>query len=107
MDARRRSKSEESVKLNAARLKDYVSRLVVFSKSKKATGEVPQLTGEIVAMPAKESPVSYIELNDEMKEFRAYASLRQARSDARLVGIRAKQAAAEKKEDKPAAAGDD
>lgn len=106
VDARRRSKSEESVKVNAARLKDYLSRLVVFSKSKKSTGEVPQLNGEIVAKPAKESAVSFVELNDDMKAFRAYGSLRQARADARLVGIRIKQANAEKKEDK-VGAGDD
>jgi large subunit ribosomal protein L13e len=98
VDARRKSKSEESVKVNADRLKDYMSRLVVFTKSKKPT-DVSQLTGPLVAAPAKPSAVSFVELNDEMKAFRAVNALRVARADSRLVGIRKKQAAVEKKED--------
>lgn len=99
VDARRRSKSEESVAVNSNRLKDYLSRLVVFSKSKKPT-DVPQLTGPLVAAPAKPSAVSFVKLNDEMKAFRAVNALRVARADSRLVGIRKKQAAVEKKDEK-------
>lgn len=86
-------------------MKDYLSRLVVFTKSKKPTTDVAQLKGEIVAKPAPESAVSYVQLTDELKEFKAYGALRTARSDARLVGIRLKQKNAEKKDEKTA--GDD
>jgi large subunit ribosomal protein L13e len=100
VDARRRSKCEESVELNAARLKDYMGRLVVFSKKNKATGELTQLSGDILSKPAKDSAVTFTQLTDEMKEFKAYSSLRAARADSRLVGIRQKQAAAKEKSDK-------
>jgi large subunit ribosomal protein L13e len=98
VDARRRTKCEESLKLNADRLKDYASRLVVFSKSKKPTADVTQFTGALAPKTVAQEAVSYTELTEDLKNFRAYASLRQARADARLVGIRQKQAASKKDE---------
>jgi large subunit ribosomal protein L13e len=108
VDHRRTNKSEESLKLNIQRLKDYKARLVVVKKGK--TTDVPQLTGEIAApAAAKNSAVSFIAKSEleGLQANKAYAALRSARTEARLVGIREKQAKVEKDEKKPAAAGDD
>lgn len=108
VDHRRTNKSQESLALNVQRLKDYVSRLVVVKKG--STTDVPQLAGQILPSTVPANAVSFVgsaEL-DELKNTKAYASLRGARADARLVGIREKQAKAAKDEKKPAAtAGDD
>jgi hypothetical protein len=44
-------------------------------------------------------------LTEEIKSFKAHATLRDARNTARMVGIRLKKSKEEKKEEKPAAGG--
>lgn len=115
VDHRRTNKCEESLQLNVARLKEYKARLIVFprrnNKVKKgdATAEeranASQLTGTIVAAPAATPAVSYIKLTDELKEGKGYSTLRAARNDAKLVGVRDKKKKAakdDKKDEKPA-----
>eukprot|EP00349_Pseudokeronopsis_sp_Brazil_P003314 CAMPEP_0202964202 /NCGR_PEP_ID=MMETSP1396-20130829/8280_1 /ASSEMBLY_ACC=CAM_ASM_000872 /TAXON_ID= /ORGANISM="Pseudokeronopsis sp., Strain Brazil" /LENGTH=202 /DNA_ID=CAMNT_0049686121 /DNA_START=31 /DNA_END=639 /DNA_ORIENTATION=+ len=106
IDHRRTNKSEESLKLNIERLVDYKNRLVIVKKGKSS--EVPQLNGTISSVAANSNAVSFI-ANSEvegLQSTKAYSALRSARTDARLVGIREKQAKAAKEEKKPAA-GDD
>mmetsp|Transcript_10333 Transcript_10333/g.7720 ORF Transcript_10333/g.7720 Transcript_10333/m.7720 type:complete len:203 (-) Transcript_10333:36-644(-) len=106
IDHRRTNKSEESLKLNIERLVDYKNRLVIVKKGKSS--EVPQLNGAISSVAANSNAVSFI-ANSEvegLQSTKAYSALRSARTDARLVGIREKQAKAAKEEKKPAA-GDD
>jgi hypothetical protein len=45
-------------------------------------------------------------LTEEMKKYEAYAALRAARTDVRLIGNRLKKSKEEKKEEGGAAAGD-
>ena len=98
VDHRRTNKSVESLDLNVQRLKEYSSRLVVFprraSRTKKGDASADdvkaatQLTGEIIATPATESPVTFAAVTEDMKAFKAYSSQRIARNEHKLVGRR-------------------
>ncbi|XP_066250842.1 large ribosomal subunit protein eL13 [Euwallacea similis] len=118
VDPRRRNKSVESIQVNAQRLKEYKSKLILFpvhQKAKLRAGEATeeerkvatQLTGEV--LPIKQTAVrSKARVpTEEEKAYTAYVTLRKARADARLVGIRAKRAkdAAENPEDVTKATG--
>eukprot|EP00121_Abeoforma_whisleri_P001452 Awhi_evm2s1291 len=72
VDHRRRNRCSESLDLNTQRLKDYQAKLIVFPR-KGANHD-------------KTRPAS------SMPESKAYAEMRAARSNARLVGIREKRA---------------
>nr|CAJ17270.1 ribosomal protein L13e [Sphaerius sp. APV-2005] len=102
VDYRRRNKSVESLQQNAQRLKEYRSKLILFPLNDKKIrkGEstldkcavATQLTAEV--MPVHQPAVkaqARVPTNKE-KKFSAFAYLRKARADARLVGIRAKRA---------------
>lgn len=105
VDHRRSNKSEESLNLNVARLKEYISRLVVFpKKAGKATAiqkSIEQLKGEIVAAPAAESFLSYAKVTEELQAANAYSTQRKDRNEARLKGIRIKKANSKKDEKAP------
>lgn len=103
VDHRRRNRSVESLQLNAQRLKEYNSKLILFPlKAKKprkgdASEEdikkATQLSGDImpiVQMAAKRPRA--MALTDDLKKFKAFNTIRQARAVARLCGIRAKKA---------------
>jgi large subunit ribosomal protein L13e len=110
VDHRRTNKCEESLKVNVDRLKEYKSRLIVFPRnnkkvkngeaSKTETANAQQLVGDIIPVPKKDDTVTFVPLTEELKSGKAYAKLRAARSDARLVGIRLKKSKEEKKEGK-------
>ncbi|KAI5475791.1 hypothetical protein MNV49_000842 [Pseudohyphozyma bogoriensis] len=96
VDHRRRNKSEEGLKVNVARLAAYKERLVVFPKkgSKKvkvdAPAETVKSTSAAFPLPSfvAEAPR---EITAEEREANAFRTLRLARSDARLVGVRAER----------------
>lgn len=101
VDYRRRNKSVESVQINAQRLKEYLSKLVLFPmnnkkiKAAEASEEeqklATQLKGEV--LPIKQTKVktrAHVPTEEE-KKFNAFVTLRKARADARLIGIRAKR----------------
>jgi len=114
VDHRRRNKSEGSLQDNVQRLKAYMAKLVVFPRRDKASHrrdvrfwakkqgkEAPsfqqpaanQHKGPI--LPIKQTKVTSItrKITDkERKAPPAYFALRQARADARLVGIKKKKA---------------
>ncbi|KAF7993012.1 hypothetical protein HCN44_005793 [Aphidius gifuensis] len=102
VDSRRRNKSVEALQTNAQRLKEYRSKLILFpinaKKPKKgdSTEEeckvASQLKGDV--MPIRRSAPAKSKarpITEEEKKFSAYVALRQARADARLVGVRAKR----------------
>lgn len=102
VDPRRRNKSIESLQVNAQRLKEYKNKLILFpineKKPKKgdATEEemktAKQMKGEII--PIQRQPAMKVKkhvISEDEKKFSAYITLRKARADARLVGIRAKR----------------
>ncbi|XP_067001333.1 large ribosomal subunit protein eL13 [Anabrus simplex] len=102
VDHRRRNKSVESLQQNVQRLKEYRSKLILFPihESKKlrkgeATEEERKVATQLKTpvMPIKQSagkPKARV-VTDEEKKFDAFAALRKARADSRLVGIRAKR----------------
>jgi large subunit ribosomal protein L13e len=103
VDHRRRNKSVESLQINAQRLKEYQSKLILFpikaSKPRKGDAseedmkKASQLEGQV--MPVQGKPVKRIramEVTDDLKNFKAFNAIRQSRAVARLWGIRAKKA---------------
>jgi len=111
VDHRRTNKSEESLQSNVDRLKEYKSRLVVFPRR---SGTKNVKNGDASSAEVKEMKASQLKglnvrptvgeavvvapITSEMKEFKAFATLRGARNDARLLGIRLKKSKEEKKE---------
>ena len=109
MDPRRQNLSEESLKVNVERLKDYMKRVIVFPRKtgKTKTGDASTedvkkaKTGEgIIARTREGLPVKNVikvpevELKGEKGEESVYRKLRDARSDARYIGAREKRAKA-------------
>eukprot|EP00499_Haloplacidia_sp_CaronLabIsolate_P014379 CAMPEP_0196782502 /NCGR_PEP_ID=MMETSP1104-20130614/11501_1 /TAXON_ID=33652 /ORGANISM="Cafeteria sp., Strain Caron Lab Isolate" /LENGTH=208 /DNA_ID=CAMNT_0042152739 /DNA_START=49 /DNA_END=675 /DNA_ORIENTATION=- len=106
VDHRRTNKSVESLEANVARLKAYKARLVVFPRGRNTkpkagdssveeTGQAQQLAGPIMPITQEKMVPEVATITDDMRNFRAFMALRQARQDARLVGVRAKRAAEE------------
>ncbi|EDW28436.1 GL18951 [Drosophila persimilis] len=102
VDFRRKNKSLESRQRNIQRLKEYRSKLILFpineKKIRKGESSVEecklatQLRGPIMPIKAEKPVVEFREVTKDEKKFKAFATLRKARTDARLVGIRAKRA---------------
>ena len=102
VDHRRKNKSLESLQRNVQRLKEYQSKLILFpiksSKPRKgdATEEdikkATQLEGGVMPVKQVVKRQRAMELTDDLKKFKAFNSIRQARAVARLWGIRAKKA---------------
>ncbi|KAK9314639.1 ribosomal protein L13e [Lipomyces starkeyi] len=109
VDHRRQNRSVEGLEANVARLKEYQAKLILFprkaGKPKKGDSEVSELAAATqvstaavlpIGQPALESEPRIV--TEESKAFNAYATLRKARSDARLVGVREKRAKAKAEE---------
>ena len=106
VDSRRTNKSAESLRANVQRLKAYKAKLVVFPRGRNTkpkagdssveeTSAAQQVSGAV--FPVKNSKKSVVaNLTEELKEFNAFKTLRIARSDARLVGLRKKRATEKK-----------
>eukprot|EP00300_Choanocystis_sp_HF-7_P009206 c16315_g1_i1.p2 GENE.c16315_g1_i1~~c16315_g1_i1.p2 ORF type:complete len:223 (+),score=41.80 c16315_g1_i1:39-707(+) len=106
VDHRRRNHCQESLQLNAARLKEYLSRVIVIprrtKKPKKGDATAAQLaTVQAIGAMGEYMPVGdgfkkpkAAAITDELRKTSAYSAVRVARSNARLVGIRAKRAKA-------------
>ena len=102
VDHRRHNKSDKSFKTNVQRLKAYKSKLVLFPRNpqkprkgdatKEAQAKASQLKGEILPTKERSLKLEVVNLKDIDTKTSAYSSLRKARSDARLVGVRNKRA---------------
>ncbi|XP_077057903.1 large ribosomal subunit protein eL13 [Siphateles boraxobius] len=102
VDPRRRNRSTESLQSNVQRLKVYRSKLIIFPRKASAPKKgdsteeeikmATQLTGPVMPIknffPKEKARV----ISEEEKNFEAFVSLRMARANARLFGIRAKRA---------------
>lgn len=102
VDPRRRNKSIESLQTNAQRLKEYKANLILFpinekkpkkgDASKEKLKVAMQVKGEVMPIPHQLSAkIKTQTITDDEKKFSAYVTLRKARADARLVGVRAKR----------------
>merc|ERR1712126_168426 len=103
VDHRRRNKSVESLQVNAQRLKEYQSKLILFpvkaSKPRKGDAseedmkKASQLEGQVMPIQGLERKrLRAMEVTDALKNFKAFNAIRQSRAVARLWGIRAKKA---------------
>jgi len=110
VDHRRRNKSVESKEVNVARLKAYVSKLVVFPRKKgakkagdadaAALGNVQQQdTNSVVPLAADSGAVETKAITAAMQKFNAYSELRNTRTNLRYAGIRAKRIKDKEEED--------
>ena len=98
-----RNQSVESLQLNAQRLKEYKSKLILFPiNSKKArkgdstpeeVSKAVQLAGEVMPVKPVVKRVRAMAVTEDLQKFQAFQTIRQARSFKRLAGIRAKRAA--------------
>ncbi|OQS01261.1 60S ribosomal protein L13 [Achlya hypogyna] len=104
VDYRRTNKSVESLQANVQRLKAYKSKLVVFPRkriSKPKNGDasaeelksVVQHKGALFPIARASTEVATAKITEEMKNDSVVKTLRLARADARLVGLRKKKAA--------------
>ena len=99
VDHRRRNRCTESLQLNAQRLKEYKSKLIVFprKRGKPKAGDADaaeldkatQLTGDIIPLPTPAEPEP-MAITSAMTELGAYHKIRMARADFRLFGTRQK-----------------
>ncbi|KAI1235627.1 hypothetical protein DUI87_14368 [Hirundo rustica rustica] len=102
VDPRRRNKSTESLQANVQRLKEYHSKLILFPRKpampKKGDSSpeelkmATQLTGPVMPIKNVFKREKARVISEDEKNFKAFASLRMARANARLFGIRAKRA---------------
>mmetsp|Transcript_809 Transcript_809/g.2106 ORF Transcript_809/g.2106 Transcript_809/m.2106 type:complete len:217 (+) Transcript_809:27-677(+) len=106
VDHRRINKSKESLDKNVERLQAYKAKLIVYprkgtkAKAGDSTAEeckkaADGLTTAKVVMPAAPkaaapADVEFVELTDELTDEPAYAKMRIARNNLKLVGIRKK-----------------
>jgi large subunit ribosomal protein L13e len=100
VDHRRKNKCAESLQMNAQRLKEYKAKLIVFprKRGKPKAGDADaaevekatQLTGPLVPMPAAFTPEEPMAITAEMKAVEARHTIRMARADFRLFGVRQK-----------------
>jgi len=101
VDHRRKNKSDKSFKTNVQRLKEYKNKLVLFPRHNKKpkTGEATkeqrekaeQQHGVLLPIRKRSTRLETVKSKDVDTKASAYATLRKARSDARLVGIREKR----------------
>jgi large subunit ribosomal protein L13e len=87
VDWRRQNKSEESLQLNVARLEEYLGKLVILKKG----DAVPENIVKATPLPIVTPPPSAPELQTvtkEMKEFKAYTTMRVARKENAVAGYR-------------------
>ena len=100
VDHRRKNKCAESLQMNAQRLKEYKAKLIVFprKRGKPKAGDADaaevekatQLTGPLVPMPAAFTQEEPMAITAEMKAVEARHTIRMARADFRLFGVRQK-----------------
>ena len=96
VDKRRHPRSEESLKANVDRLREYMKNLVLLpvNPAKVHEGEtapeefkkVAQIKGEVMPIHQPEHKQEFVEVTPEMKKFSAVAAVRKARKDARYAG---------------------
>ncbi|KAJ8340109.1 hypothetical protein SKAU_G00347420 [Synaphobranchus kaupii] len=112
VDPRRRNRSTESLQANVQRLKEYRSKLILFPRKASAPRKGDSSAEELklaTQLPGPIMPIKNVQkkekarvISEDEKNFKAFASLRMARANARLFGIRSKRAkeAAEQEMDK-------
>lgn len=113
VDPRRQNLSEESLKVNVERLQEYRKRLILFPRRVGKAKKGDASAEEVKAAKDREGAVTHVDKAfaiENKAEFQegstadyeatenAYRKLRDARSEARLIGVREKRAKAKAEE---------
>ena len=101
VDHRRHNKSTESLQANVQRLKEYKSKLIIFPKkqSKPKSGDseaselavAAQMQGPVLPVTQSKPGAKARAITDDERKISVFRSMRVARANARLIGIRAKR----------------
>jgi len=102
VDHRRRNRSEESMQVNVDRLKEYLSKVIVFPKKRlnkpkngdagpeiTKSGDITQSGGTIMPIVKAKPEIVMAEVTDEMKATSAFTTMRVARKETKVDGYRA------------------
>ncbi|XP_065064288.1 large ribosomal subunit protein eL13-like [Rhopilema esculentum] len=102
VDHRRKNRSTESLQANVQRLNEYKSKLILFprkaNKPKAGDSEAAelalatQLQGQVQPILQTKQAEKARKVTEDEKKISVFSSMRIARANARLVGIRAKRA---------------
>jgi large subunit ribosomal protein L13e len=99
VDHRRRNKSMESLDLNVARLEEYKKNLVILSKKPSAgDAEQTQFKGAIQPIVKPAHAIVMDTVTAEMKDFKAFSTMRASRKENRVAGYRVSVANRKKKD---------
>jgi len=85
IDWRRRNKSQESLTANVARLEEYKQKLVIVKKGETAPA---QFKGTIQPVPKPSHEIVMESVTADMKDFKAYTTLRVAKQETKVAGYR-------------------
>ena len=90
VDYRRQNTSEESLNTNVARLKEYLANVIVIDKKNKdLLSTLVQHKGAAIQPIVKPAPtVELVDVTDEMKNFKAYTTMRVVRKETSIDGQR-------------------
>lgn len=88
VDYRRKNKSEESLELNKARLEAYKANLVVLKKGESAPADIIKGSSPIQPMAKPSTDIVMETITPEMKDFKAYTTMRVAKQETRVAGYR-------------------
>jgi len=95
VDVRRTNKSIESILLNVQRLREYLSKVIIYplgKKQKKAFKEPAAVAVKNINQPIQvKAKVKAKVLSEDEKNFSAYRHLRKVRADAKYAGMRQKR----------------
>jgi large subunit ribosomal protein L13e len=86
VDYRRHNHCEESLKRNIDRLEEYKSKVVFIDKDTPAPKG--QIMGSIMPVGKPSKEIEMQEVTQELKDYKAYTSMRVARQENRLAGLR-------------------
>jgi large subunit ribosomal protein L13e len=98
VDHRRTNKSQESLDLNVARLTEYKTKLIILKKSGDAAESVSQFKGVIQPIAKPDDAIVMEPVTAEMKELKAFSTMRAARKENRVAGYRVSVANRKKKD---------
>jgi large subunit ribosomal protein L13e len=99
VDHRRTNKSQESLDLNVARLTEYKSKLIILKKKGDAASEAAtQFKGVIQPIVKADDAIVMDTVTAEMKDFKAFSTMRAARKENRVAGYRISVANRKKKD---------
>lgn len=98
VDHRRTNKSQESLDLNVARLTEYKNNLVILKKKVDVTESVTQFKGVIQPIAKPDDAIVMDTVTAEMKDFKAFSTMRASRKENKIAGYRISVANRKKKD---------